>query len=227
MREMIPCDRILETRWIFCRNAAIPSRIVTKVLSPPPASLCVFCGSRFGTDPAYRDVAQRLGILLAGQGIALVYGGGGVGLMGLVANAALDAGGRAIGVIPRFLLQREAGHPNLTETVVVESMHERKLQMFERSDGFVVLPGGIGTLEELFEVLSWRTLGLHTKPIVIIDQGGYWAPLADLLRSMVDGGFAEPRHLDHIAFVTDLAEVLPAIAAMPRDPGPEKRLDRV
>ena len=102
--------------------------------------------------------------------------------MGLVANAALKAGGKVVGVIPRFLLQREAGHPALTETVVVETMHERKLQMFERSDAFVVLPGGIGTLEELFEVLSWRTLGLHTKPIVIVDQGGYWQPLAALLR---------------------------------------------
>ena len=96
--------------------------------------------------------------------------------MGLVANAALKAGGKVVGVIPRFLLQREAGHPALTETVVVETMHERKLAMFERSDAFVVLPGGIGTLEELFEVLSWRTLGLHTKPIVIVDQGGYWSP---------------------------------------------------
>jgi len=168
-----------------------------------------------------------LGELLAREGIALVYGGGGVGLMGLVANAALKGGGRVVGVIPRFLLQREAGHPALTETVVVETMHERKLQMFERSDAFVVLPGGIGTLEELFEVLSWRTLGLHTKPIVIVDQGGYWQPLAALLRGVVERGFAERTHLDHVAFVSDLKEVLPAIAAMPRSAGLETRLDRV
>jgi uncharacterized protein (TIGR00730 family) len=192
-----------------------------------PSSICVFCGARFGTNPAGREVAQRLGELLAGEGIALVYGGGGVGLMGLVANAALKAGGRAVGIIPRFLLQREAGHPALSETVVVETMHERKLQMFERSDAFVVLPGGIGTLEELFEVLSWRTLGLHTKPIVIVDQGGYWQPLAALLRGVVEGGFAERSHLDHVAFVSDLKDVLPAIAAMPRSAGFEKRLDRV
>jgi len=147
--------------------------------------------------------------------------------MGLVANAALDAGGRAVGIIPNFLLQREAGHPALTETVVVETMHERKLQMFERADGFVVLPGGIGTLEEFFEVLSWRTLGLHSKPIVIIDQGGYWGPLAALLRGVVDGGFAERSHLDHVAFVSDLKDVLPAIAAMPASTGFEKRLDKV
>lgn len=192
-----------------------------------PSSLCVFCGARFGTDPATRETAVGLGRLLAAEGISLVYGGGGVGLMGLVANAALDAGGRAVGIIPNFLLQREAGHPALTETVVVETMHERKLQMFERSDGFVVLPGGIGTLEEFFEVLSWRTLGLHSKPIVIIDQGGYWEPLAALLRGVVEGGFAEPSHLDHVAFVSELKDVLPAIAAMPVSTGSEKRLDKV
>lgn len=192
-----------------------------------PSSLCVFCGARFGNDPATRDTAIGLGRLLAAERITLVYGGGGVGLMGLVANAALDAGGRAVGIIPNFLLQREAGHPALTETVVVETMHERKLQMFERSDGFVVLPGGIGTLEEFFEVLSWRTLGLHSKPIVIIDQGGYWEPLAALLRGVVDGGFAERTHLDHVAFVSNLKDVLPAIAAMPASTGFEKRLDKV
>lgn len=192
-----------------------------------PSSLCVFCGARFGADPATRTTAVALGELLARERITLVYGGGGVGLMGLVANAALSGGGKVVGIIPNFLLQREAGHPALTETVVVETMHERKLEMFERSDAFVVLPGGIGTLEEFFEVLSWRTLGLHTKPIVIIDQGGYWQPLAALLRGVVEGGFAERTHLDHVAFVSDLKEVLPAIAAMPRSAGFEKRLDRV
>lgn len=192
-----------------------------------PSSLCVFCGSRFGADPAARDVAVRLGELLAREGITLVYGGGGVGLMGLVANASLKGGGRVVGIIPRFLLRREAGHPALTETIVVETMHERKLEMFERSDAFVVLPGGIGTLEELFEVLSWRTLGLHDKPIVIVDHGDYWGPLAALLRSIVDGGFAERSHLDHLAFIGDLKDLLPTIAAMPRDIGLEKRLDRV
>jgi len=192
-----------------------------------PSSLCVFCGARFGNDPAVRETAIGLGRLLAAERITLVYGGGGVGLMGLVANAALDGGGRAVGIIPNFLLQREAGHPALTETVVVETMHERKLQMFERADGFVVLPGGIGTLEEFFEVLSWRTLGLHSKPIVIIDQGGYWEPLAALLRGVVDGGFAERTHLDHVAFVSELKDVLPAIAAMPASTGFEKRLDKV
>ncbi|UYN93309.1 MAG: TIGR00730 family Rossman fold protein [Enhydrobacter sp.] len=192
-----------------------------------PSSLCVFCGARFGADPAARDTATRLGQLLAAEGVALVYGGGGVGLMGVVANAALRAGARVVGIIPRFLLQREAGHPALSETVVVETMHERKLQMFERSDGFVVLPGGIGTLEEFFEVLSWRTLGLHTKPIVIVDRDGYWQPLAELLRSVVEGGFADRTHLDHVAFVSDLDELLPALAAMPRGKTAQGELDRI
>src|SRR5258708_35706635 len=196
-----------ERHRIVCNKAV-------SVSVPDPSSLCVFCGSRFGADSAARDVAVRTGELLAREGVTLVYGGGGVGLMGLLANAALQAGGRVTGIIPRFLLQREAGHPALSETVVVDTMHERKLQMFERSDAFVVLPGGIGTLEELFEVLSWRTLRLHTKPIVIVDQCGLWGPLAALLRSIVEGGFAERVHLEHVAFVSHLQVVLRAIAPM-------------
>jgi len=200
---------------------------VPEAVSPSPSSICVFCGSRFGADPGVRTVAAKLGELLAREGMTLVYGGGGVGLMGVMANAALDAGGKVVGVIPRFLLKREAGHPALTQTVVVENMHERKLEMFERCDAIVVLPGGIGTLEEFFEVLSWRTLGLHTKPIVIVDQGGYWQPLAALLRSCVEGGFADRSHLDLVAFVETLDQLLPALAAMPRAPTEEKELDRL
>ena len=194
---------------------------------PLPASICVFCGARFGTDPATRQLATELGQLLAREGMTLVYGGGGVGLMGILANATLTAGGKAVGVIPRFLLKREAGHPALTETVVVETMHERKREMYERSDAIVVLPGGLGTLEEFFEVLSWRTLGLHTKPIVIIDVGGYWRPLAGLLRSCVEGGFADRAHLDVVAFIDDLGQLLPTLAVMPRSDMGEKALDRL
>jgi uncharacterized protein (TIGR00730 family) len=197
------------------------------VSEPTLSSICVFCGARFGANPAARELASKLGELLAKQGITLVYGGGGVGLMGVLANSALKAGGRVVGVIPRFLLQREAGHPALDETVVVETMHQRKLQMFERADAFVVLPGGIGTLEEFFEVLSWRTLGLHVKPIAILDLNGYWAPLADLLRGVVDGEFAAPTHLDHVVFVSDLKALLPALETMPRETGPEKELGRL
>ena len=192
-----------------------------------PSALCVFCGSRFGVDPVFRDLARQLGQTLAAQGVSLIYGGGGVGLMGLAANAALAAGGTVVGIIPQFLFDREAGHPNLSELVVVKSMHERKLEMFERSDAFVVLPGGLGTLEEFFEVLSWRTLGLHDKPIVIIDHADYWKPLADLLHGVVAGGFADGRYLDHVAFVTRVEDVLPTIEAMPRGPIEEKKLDKV
>jgi hypothetical protein len=195
--------------------------------SSSPSSVCVFCGARFGADPANRELAVKLGELLAREKITLVYGGGGVGLMGLLANAALKAGGKAVGIIPRFLLKREAGHPALSETVVVETMHERKLQMFERAEAIIVLPGGLGTLEEFFEVLSWRTLALHTKPIVIIDQGGYWQPLDKLLRAVVEGGFADRAHLDVVAFVKNLDELLPTLANMPKDPVHEKELDRL
>ena len=163
-----------------------------------PSSLCVFCGARFGANPANRGAA-----------------------------AALGAGGKVVGVIPQFLLDREAGHPALSETVIVQNMHERKLDMFERSEGFVVLPGGLGTLEEFFEVLSWRTLGLHDKPIVIIDQDGYWQPLHALLTSVVEGDFADRRYLDHVAFVTRIEDVLPAIEAMPRTLVADKKLDRL
>jgi uncharacterized protein (TIGR00730 family) len=197
------------------------------VSAPLPSSVCVFCGARFGTASGSRELAASLGELLAREKMTLVYGGGGVGLMGVLANAALKAGGQVVGVIPRFLLEREAGHPALTETVVVENMHERKLEMFERCDAIVVLPGGIGTLEEFFEVLSWRTLGLHAKPIVIVDLGGYWQPLAALLRSCVDGGFAERSHLDVVAFIETLDQLLPTLAAMPRAAMAEKELDRL
>jgi len=197
------------------------------VSAPLPSSVCVFCGARFGTASGSRELAANLGELLAREKMTLVYGGGGVGLMGVLANAALKAGGQVVGVIPRFLLEREAGHPALTETVVVENMHERKLEMFDRCDAIVVLPGGLGTLEEFFEVLSWRTLGLHAKPIVIVDLGGYWQPLAALLRSCVDGGFAERSHLDVVAFIETLDQLLPTLAAMPRAATAEKELDRL
>lgn len=197
------------------------------VSAPLPSAICVFCGARFGSIPGTRELAASLGELLAREKMTLVYGGGGVGLMGVLANATLKAGGRAVGIIPRFLLEREAGHPALTETVVVENMHQRKLEMFERCDAIVVLPGGLGTLEEFFEVLSWRTLGLHTKPIVIVDLGGYWRPLAALLRSCVEGGFAERSHLDVVAFIDTLDKLLPTLAMMPRATTAEKELDRL
>ena len=192
--------------------------------------VCVYCGSGPGADPAFAAAARALGKILAQNKVRLVFGGGAIGLMGEIADAVLDHGGEVTGIIPEFLMDKEASKHSLsalTEVIVTRDMHERKHKMFEQSDAFVTLPGGIGTLEEFFEVLSWRTLGLHSKPIVIIDQGGYWQPLAALLRGVVEGGFAEPTHLDHVAFIKDLDELLPTIAAMPRSAGFQKRLDRI
>jgi uncharacterized protein (TIGR00730 family) len=185
-------------------------------------AVCVFCGSSPGLDPRYAAEATRFGRLLAEHRVALVYGGGAVGLMGAVANGALSGGGRVVGVIPRFLLRAEVGHEHLSERIVVETMHQRKMTMFERSDAFVVLPGGVGTLEELFEILSWRTLALHAKPMVVVDAGGYWAPLRDLIERCVTARFARPELRDHIRFVDSIDAVLPALAAMPLDLAPSK-----
>lgn len=194
-------------------NTLSPSRL---------RAVCVFCGSHPGRDPRYAAEARRFGELLAKHDIGLVYGGGAVGLMGAVADGALAHGGRVVGVIPTFLLRAEVGHERLSELIVVETMHERKMTMFERADAFVVLPGGIGTLEELFEVLSWRTLALHAKPMVVIEADGYWDPLKDLIERCVSHGFARPALKDHIRFVDAVEEVLPALAAMPLDRAPPK-----
>ena len=165
------------------------------VSAPLPSSICVFCGARFGIASGSRELAADLGELLAREKMTLVYGGGGVGLMGVLANAALKAGGQVVGVIPRFLLEREAGHPALTETVVVENMHERKLEMFDRCDAIVVLPGGLGTLEELLEMLTWSQLGIHDKPLALLNVVGYWDALVQLLDHAARERFVRPEYL--------------------------------
>src|SRR5438876_1157866 len=152
--------------------------------------LCVYCGSSGAVAAPYRDAASELGARLAAAGIGLVYGGGGVGLMGLLADAALAAQGRVTGIIPARLRDAEVAHRGVTELVVVDSMHERKRLMAEKADAFAVLPGGIGTLDEMFEIVSWKQLRLHDKPILLVDIGGYWAPLLALLDHVVDTGFA-------------------------------------
>jgi uncharacterized protein (TIGR00730 family) len=143
-----------------------------------------------GDDPAYRHAAEKLGSILAGSGIGLVYGGGRVGLMGVLAGAALKAGGEVTGIIPGHLHEREIGHKNVTKLIVVGSMHERKQKMFELADAFAILPGGLGTIEEAMEMITWRQLGLHDKPVFLIDVAGYWAPLADLFDHVIARGFA-------------------------------------
>jgi uncharacterized protein (TIGR00730 family) len=152
-------------------------------------SLCVFCGSRQGLDPAYTKAARLLGTMLAEANIRLIFGGGHVGLMGVVSNAALEAGGEVIGVIPRSLVERELAHAGLTDLRIVGSMHERKGIMSDLSEGFITLPGGTGTLEEFFEVLTWAQLGEHEKPCGLLNVAGYYDPLLAVFDHMIDKGF--------------------------------------
>lgn len=157
-------------------------------------SICVFCGSNAGNDPRFAAAAREFGALLAKEGIALVYGGGHVGLMGVLADAVLANGGKAIGVIPRALWDREVGHRGLTELHIVETMHERKAMMASLADAFVALPGGLGTLEEIFEVWTWAQLGIHRKPVGFLDAEGFYRSLLEFLDRAVDAGFVRAQH---------------------------------
>jgi uncharacterized protein (TIGR00730 family) len=183
-------------------------------------NICVYCGSNIGANPAYTAAARQLGQSMAQQGIGLVYGGGGLGLMGELARSVLAHGGRVTGIIPAFLSEKERMLRDVTELVVVDDMHQRKKLMFDKSDAFVALPGGIGTLEELVEQLTWAQLGRHTKPIVLVNIEAFWDPFLALLRHMHEVGFIRA-DMD-VRFITvDRAEaVLPAIlaaATAPRD----------
>lgn len=178
-------------------------------------SVCVFCASSDGVDPTYRRDAALLGKAIAQAGIRLVYGGGDVGLMGACARAAHEAGGDVLGIIPDFLTGRERPYTEV-ETVIVTSMHERKMMMFENSDAFVVLPGGIGTLEEVIEILSWRRLALHAKPVVFYDPNGFWSALFDHFRRMADEGLTPASFDDNWSATTRIEAVIPALrAALP------------
>jgi uncharacterized protein (TIGR00730 family) len=157
-------------------------------------SVCVFCGSSAGTDPRFAQAARDFGALLANEEITLVYGGGHVGLMGILADAVLANGGKVIGVIPRSLWDREVGHRSLSELHIVASMHERKALMASLADAFVALPGGLGTLEEIFEVWTWAQLGIHNKPAGFLDALGFFAPLLAFLDRAVEAGFIRPQH---------------------------------
>lgn len=163
-------------------------------------SICVYCGSAFGNDSGFRELAHQLGTLIGQRGMRLVYGGGAVGLMGVTARAAKDNtpenGPKILGVIPRFLADREVAFDDI-DPVLVDNMHERKAIMYHESDAFVVLPGGIGTLEEAIEVLSWARLELHQKPVIFIDHLGFWKPMIDLLHHVIEAGFAPP-HLENL-----------------------------
>ncbi|MFZ1414920.1 MAG: TIGR00730 family Rossman fold protein [Defluviicoccus sp.] len=178
-------------------------------------SLCVFCGSREGSDPAYREAAIRLGILMARRGVRLIYGGGSIGLMGVVADAVLAEGGEVVGVIPDFLMRAEHGHRRLTEQIITGSMHDRKRRMFELADAFCVIPGGLGTLDETFEIITWKQIRLHELPIVVLDVAGYWQPLRALLANVVSAGFADGSIMDLFTVVSSPDDVLDAIAIAP------------
>jgi uncharacterized protein (TIGR00730 family) len=176
-----------------------------------PTSVCVFCGSQYGADPVHRRVATQLGEMLAGAGVAVIYGGGHVGLMGAVADSAMAAGGEVIGLIPTRLLEREVGHRAITELITTPDMFERKRQMIDRADAFVILPGGLGTLDELLEVVTLRQLGYHDKVIVLVNLGGYWDLFTALVDQVVQHKFALPGARTLYRVVDTVEQVLPAL----------------
>jgi uncharacterized protein (TIGR00730 family) len=171
-------------------------------------SITVFCGSSYGNEARYEEQAALLGKTLAQKNITLIYGGASVGLMGAVANAALEAGGKVIGVIPRFLNSKEIAHIGLTELILVESMHERKARMSELCEGVITLPGGFGTMEELFEMLTWAQLGLHSKPIGLLNTGGYYDALNYLVKTMEEKGFLKPVYREMLLVSEEIEELL-------------------
>ncbi|PZA12635.1 TIGR00730 family Rossman fold protein [Rhodopseudomonas palustris] len=186
-------------------------------------TVCVYCGSGPGSNPRFLEAATAFGKELADNGIGLVYGGGAVGLMGAVANAVLDHGGAVTGIIPGFLSTKEIALGRVSELIVTEDMHERKRLMFERSDAFVALPGGIGTLEELVEQMTWQQLGRHTKPILIADIDGFWQPLLELLSHMRATAFIRPALAVEILKAEEVAEILPKLQAA-ADPSPDRAM---
>jgi uncharacterized protein (TIGR00730 family) len=176
-------------------------------------SLCVYCGSRSGADPRYAEAARALGSALGSGGHRLVYGGGHAGLMGEVADATLAAGGQVLGIIPRRLVARELGHRGIQELRVVDTMHERKLQMAQAADAFLALPGGLGTLEELFEAWTWQQLGYHDRPIGLLDTAGFYRPLLELLAHTRDAGFVSAPQVDRLRVDSDPERLLQTLRA--------------
>ncbi|GAB3126564.1 LOG family protein [Novispirillum itersonii] len=177
---------------------------------PELRSLCVFCGASPGALPAYADEAAALGRAMAENGVRLVYGGGGIGIMGVVARAVLAHGGEVVGIIPEHLQTAEIALDGLTELHVVPDMHTRKRMMFERSDAIAVLPGGFGTLDETFEILTWKQLNLHAKPVIVVNTAGYWDGLLTFCRSMLEAGFIREKHLGMFSVVDSAPQALQA-----------------
>lgn len=178
-------------------------------------SVCVYCGSSDRGPDSHREAARRLGTRLAEYGIRLVFGGGHIGLMGATADAALAAGGEVIGVIPDFLQDLELGHNGCTELIVTDSMHTRKQRMAELADGFAILPGGLGTLDETFEIITWKQLRLHDKPIVVLNVDDYWTPLCAMMTQLTGNGYMRAEHRGLFTLVDNVDAVIPALRAMP------------
>ncbi len=189
-------------------------------MAQTPMSICVFCGARMGDSPVFAAAAADLGTAIAHMGARLVYGAGDVGLMGVVARAAMTAGGSCLGVIPVHLMKLEVGKRDLTQFIITEDMHERKKVMFMNSDIIAVLPGGAGSLDEFFEVLTWAQIGLHQKPIILLNIDGYWAPLIALLEHIIAHGFAAPTLRDLFGVVDDVAGFAAATARLSPNPQP-------
>ena len=192
--------------------------------APRPMRLCLFCGSNVGSSPAFAESARALGAALAQRGITMVYGGGSVGLMGAAADAAMEAGGEVIGVITEQLRRAEVAHRELTALEVVNTMHERKARMADLADGFIALPGGFGTVDELAEVLTWNQLGLLAKPVVLLDIDGYWTPLYSWVETAVDSGFVHPSHRMLLQRAASVDEAI-ALAAGPAPDVAHKWID--
>jgi uncharacterized protein (TIGR00730 family) len=184
-------------------------------------TVCVFCGSSTNVAEVYQQSAALLGTALGQAGMDLVYGGGHVGLMGIVADAALAAGSRVTGIIPRFLEEFEVGHEGLDELVITETMHNRKQLMYERADAFVTLPGGLGTFDETIEVITWTQLGLSSKPVILVNVDGYWDPFLALIRHSIAKGFAKPEHEAILSIVATPEEAIPLVGQTPRASSPE------
>ena len=179
--------------------------------------ICVFAGAAPGTDPAYGEAAYELGRTIAGLGMGLVYGGGRSGLMGRVADGAVEAGGHVTGIIPKFLDKIEIGHEGVTKLHVIDTMHQRKEMMYAQSDAFVVLPGGLGTLDETMEITTWRQLDLHKKPVIILNINGYWDHLLSMLDKVISEGFMHHDHLDHFETVEAVPELVRHLKSLGRD----------
>lgn len=189
-------------------------------------SVCVYCGASRGVSDTFTKVAQDLGRELGERGIRLIYGGGGIGLMGAVADATIAAGGEVIGIIPQHLERAELGHRGLTELKIVDTMHTRKRMMFDRSDAFVILPGGMGTLDETFEIITWRQLGMHDKPVILINHEGYWDPFLALVDHVIDNGFARPAARQLFSVVAGVGRLFDLLEAQPqtREPSYPERI---